>query len=307
LRLDDAPELAELPWEYLYSRTDQRHFALSEQTPIVRFLSLPNPPPALLVEPPLNILVMVSNPRGYTQLEVEQEFATIYDGLAPFRQTNQVTIDRLPNARPSVLQDQLRRKQYHVFHFIGHGGFDEDTNDAVLIMERRNGEGRAIGKEYLRVLLDHYHLRLAILNSCEGARAGKTDPFSGVAQNLVQSGIPAVIAMQHKITDEAAILFASTFYGATADGYPVDASLAEARKAIYVSRNPTEWGTPVLFMRSPEGRIFQIDQPFEEQIRQARIESLSRDAKTAIDRRDYAGAIEKLQSILTLEEEATGQ
>jgi hypothetical protein len=112
--------------------------------------------------------------------------------------------------------------------------------------------------------------------------------------------------MQRKITDEAAIQFSSTFYGAIADGYPVDASLAEARKTIYVSRNPTEWGTPVLFMRSPEGRIFQIDQPFEEQLRIARINSLSKDAKTEIDRRDYAGAIEKLQSILELEEQAPG-
>jgi hypothetical protein len=53
----------------------------------------------------------------------------------------------------------------------------------------------------------------------------------------VQQGVPAVIAMQFEITDEAAITFAEEFYSATADGYPVDAALAAARKAIFAAGN----------------------------------------------------------------------
>ena len=72
-----------------------------------------------------------------------------------------------------------------------------------------------------RCCIDHRSLRLAVLNSCEGARATAADPFSGTAQSLVQQGIPAVVAMQFEITDEAAITFALRALRGIADGLPV--------------------------------------------------------------------------------------
>jgi hypothetical protein len=49
-----------------------------------------------------------------------------------------------------------------------------------------------------------------------------------------------VIAMQFEITDDAAITFAEQLYAAIADGYPVDAALGEARRAIFASGNDVE-------------------------------------------------------------------
>ena len=64
--------------------------------------------------------------------------------------------------------------------------------------------------------------------------------------------------MQFEVTDKTAVVLAREFYAALADGYPVDAALGEARKAIYAQGNEVEWGTPVLYMRAPDGRIFDI-------------------------------------------------
>ncbi|MCX6033042.1 MAG: CHAT domain-containing protein [Chloroflexi bacterium] len=303
LRLNEVPELASLPWEYLYNHGRQLYLSLSPQTPIVRYVALDTSPTALLVKPPLNALVMISDPKtpGLSRLAVEQEWTTICEAFQDLTQKGLVTVDRLQPATSDALLEFLRRKSYHVFHFIGHGAFEAATDDAALLMETANGEGDFVGKEYLTVLLNHPTLRLVILNSCDGARAGSTDPFSGVAQSLVQQGIPAVIAMQDKITDDAARLFAKAFFASIAEGLPVDASLTEARRGIFTKRNPTEWGTPVLFMRSPDGRIFQIDQPLAEQLRQARIEAYAKDAQVAIERKEYAVAVEKLQAIMALE------
>ncbi len=111
-----------------------------------------------------------------------------------------------------------------------------------------------------RLLADHPSLRLVMLNACEGAKGGKTDIFSGTAATLVRRGIPAVVAMQYEITDRAAIEFARTFYEAVSDDMPLDAAVSEARKAVSVSINNTvEWGTPVLYMRSPDGVLFRVD------------------------------------------------
>jgi hypothetical protein len=84
-----------------------------------------------------------------------------------------------------------------------------------------------------------------------------------VAQSLVQGGLPAVVAMQFEITDRAAIVFAHEFYRAMADGYPVDAAITEARKVLLTESRGSglEWGTPVLYMRAPDGRVFDMQAP----------------------------------------------
>jgi carbon-monoxide dehydrogenase large subunit len=262
LRLSDCPELAELPWEYLYDRARNRFFCLSDRTPLVRYLELPDPVRVLLIDPPLHLLVMISSPADYPPLDVDREWANLKEALAPLEEAQRVTVERLEGASLRILQQRLRRADYHVFHFIGHGGFDTQVQDGVLVLEDRSGRGRLVSGQELGALLhDHRSLRLAVLNACEGARSDKTDPFAGTAQSLVQQGIPAVIAMQFEITDEAAITFAGVIYEAIADGYPVDAALGEARKAIYADGNFMEWGTPVLYLRAPDGRVFGLESP----------------------------------------------
>jgi tetratricopeptide (TPR) repeat protein len=110
-----------------------------------------------------------------------------------------------------------------------------------------------------RLLNNHPTLQLVWLNACEGARGSVHDIFSSTASILVRHGLPAVIAMQYEITDRVAVELARTFYEALTDGYPVDAALAEARVAASLAvANTVEWGTPVLYMRCADGRLFDL-------------------------------------------------
>lgn len=262
LRLSGAPELADCPWEYLYDTSANRFLNLSVETPIVRYLELPEPGRPLTVQPPLKVLVMISGPSDVRELDIEGEWARIKSALADLESRNLVAVERLEAPNLASLQRSLRRGEYHIFHYVGHGGYDEQAQDGVLLLEGMDGRSRAVSGQDLGTLLhDHRSLRLVVLNSCEGARTSPTDPFAGAAQSLVQQGIPAVIAMQFEITDEAAITFSHEFYAALSDGYPVDTALGEARKAIFAAGNEVEWATPVLYMRSPNGRIFRMSRP----------------------------------------------
>jgi hypothetical protein len=259
LRLSDTPGLAELPWEVLYDTARSRFLCLSDRTPLVRFLEVPDPPRALTIRPPLQVLVMIASPSDYPQLDAEQEWTKLRAALAPLEQAGQVQVTRLETAALAALRQRLRRADCHVLHFVGHGGFDPHTRDGVLVLEDQTGRGRLVSGQDLGVLLHDYDpLRLVVLNACEGARADPADPFAGTAQGLIQQGIPAVVAMQFEITDPAAITLARELYAAVADGYPLDAALAEARKAIWADGNQVEWATPVLHLRAPDGRIFDV-------------------------------------------------
>ena len=108
------------------------------------------------------------------------------------------------------------------------------------------------------MLQDERSLRLVVLNSCDGARTSHVDPFSGVATSLIEFDIPAVVGMQFEITDDAAIAFSARLYKGLAQGMPIDAAVGPARRAI-MATTVAEFGTPVLFLRDGEARLFDID------------------------------------------------
>ncbi|MDR7419080.1 MAG: CHAT domain-containing protein [Armatimonadota bacterium] len=261
LNLTDTPELADLPWEFLYDTSLDRFVGLSTETPIVRYLALPQPAEPLVVALPLRVLVVIASPQGHPALDASQEWAKVNDALGDLQRVGRLTLERMEGATLSGLQQTLRHAEYHVLHFIGHGGFDPSTQEGVLLFEDDTGRAAHVSGEELGTLLrDHASMRLVVLNACEGARSSRADPFSGVAQRLVRQGVPSVVAMQFEITDRAAIAFAHEFYRATSDGYPVEAAVAEGRKALATSGPELEWGIPVLHLRAPDGHIFRVDE-----------------------------------------------
>jgi formylglycine-generating enzyme required for sulfatase activity len=268
LHLNDAAALAALPWEYLYGPAPYGFFALSRQTPLVRYLDLPQTQRALRVEPPLHILAVIADPEDLApRLDVEREWQLLQQELGVLQAEGLLTLERLVAPTIAALQRRLTQAPpIHVLHFIGHGRYDTHSRTGSLVLEDGHRRRQLLDADALGALLkDHHTLRLAFLNACEGGRGETDDPFTGLAQALVQHRLPAVIAMQYPISDRAAIHLAHAFYRALAGGLPVDAALAQARQALYVQRQRLEWGTPVLFLRAPDGRLFDVparsDQP----------------------------------------------
>lgn len=62
LNLTDVPELASLPWEFLYNEKIGHFYSQFVETPIVRYLEIGERIEQLMVEGPLRMLAMVSKP-----------------------------------------------------------------------------------------------------------------------------------------------------------------------------------------------------------------------------------------------------
>ncbi|MCB0190265.1 MAG: CHAT domain-containing protein, partial [Caldilineaceae bacterium] len=260
-RLDEAPELAALPWEYLYDPVQQQYLVLTHQTPIVRYLALPQAENPLSVEGPLRILVLTADAVDYARLNIAAEERRLRTALQELETQGRVEITWLANGTLTDLRRALRREEYHILHFIGHGWFAEESGyvDNGLLVVDEMGRGVKASAEILGMNLHNHHaLRLVFLNACEGARlaAEESEPFGGVAQHLVQQGIPAAIAMQFPVSDRAAIELTRAFFTALAAGAPIDSALTSARLAIYAQESVMEWGTPVLFLRSASGQLW---------------------------------------------------
>ena len=265
LRIDERlPALADLPWEYLYAPELVRFLALSDDTPLVRYLEVPRSAQPLPISPPLTVLAVLSNPQDVEPLAVEREWTLLQAALQGLEERNLVRLERLPAATLEALQARLRNQTaggVHIVHFVGHGFFDDAQNLGGLIFEDEQRRSRVVLAATMGMLLhDHDALRLVFLNACEGATSGRSNSFAGVAQQLVQQGVPVVLAMQFPVSDRAAIALSQEFYRSLSDGLPADAALSEARKAIASQGKGYEWGTPVLFSRSEDNRLIELPQ-----------------------------------------------
>lgn len=260
--LDDENErrLAHLPWEYLY-RPDQHKFVcLSRSTPVVRYIDAPRPGDPIELTENLRVLVIISSPKGTHELDLKAEKDAIEKTFAA---RSDIDVDILDHPTPERLQSRLTFSDYHVMHFMGHGAHDPKTGIGALIFEDEDGDARPYDSAQLGTLLgdECHHMRLVFLNACDTARCSGnqfSEPFGGVAANLVQSGLTAVVAMQFPISDRAAIAFSRRFYQCIAKGISVDQAMSEGRKAIVNEDTASmEWGTPVLFMRARDGHLFR--------------------------------------------------
>jgi CHAT domain len=254
-----APGLAALPWEALFDADSDAYLCRKE--PLVRHVPSPYSPPALAITPPLKVLGMVSAPRGLPLLDVGAERERLEDALGPHLEAGRVELHWLDDVSWAGVHGKLLEQEWHVLHFIGHGGYDTDTDEGVLALVGRNGRPNFVDASSLADLLDQAEPtpRLVVLNSCQSGAAGTEDLFSGTAAALAHSGIHAVAAMQYSISDDAAIAFARGFYTALAHGRGIDEAVRSGRIGILgLGRGTLEWVTPVLYLRGEDTKLFDV-------------------------------------------------
>jgi tetratricopeptide (TPR) repeat protein len=250
LKLDiQSPLLAALPWEYLYHPDDQEFIGLSLRSPIVRTFPVNHAPPILLPRP-LRILGMIANPYDQSLLDVEGEKSRLESALAPLG--NQVQLKWVPKGTLPDLKEELENSHWHIFHYIGHGGFDRQRDEGFLSLEDTNGKTKPAYATQLYLLFQRAQgLQLAVLNSCDSARHSYHDLISAPAMALVRLGLPAVLAMQFAIPDNVAKTLTGYFYSALAKGSLLEHALADARQSLTLEDiDALEWGVPVLYIRS---------------------------------------------------------
>ena len=250
------PELAALPWEFLYDQGRDDYLCLSG--PLIRHVEVLEPHRLLEVAGPLRVLGMVSSPSGLAQLDSEKERELLERSLHPFITKGSVELRWVPGQTWRDLRNAVQGGSWHVFHFIGHGAFSDAHGEGVLTLADEDGKPYPLAATDLgRVLAGaRGSLRLVVLNSCQTAEASSHDVFSSTAAVLMRRGIPAVIAMQYEISDPAAIAFARGLYEAVARLLPVDQAVTSARMDVKLSRGTLEWAVPVVYLRSSSGALF---------------------------------------------------
>jgi tetratricopeptide (TPR) repeat protein len=269
-----SPDLAALPWEYLYEEDEVISY-VSLRLPLVRYLETAGSARAMGVRGPLRILGMISAPDTdeWPRLAVAKERERINKGIDKLQREGRVVFEWVSGGTGKDLMDKLLEGDWHIFHFIGHGGVEPQSQEGpdgssfdqsgFIVMVDENGKPAKKFASDLAMMLAgaRKSLRLVVLNCCESAKINVGERFGNPAMGLMLGGwLPAVVAMQFPISDGAAIGMSEGFYKALANNSPVDDAITTARKFIQV-QSRVEFGIPVLYMRSADGKIFEVDNP----------------------------------------------
>ena len=271
----EPPELRALSWEYLFDAAPKEYIALQQRLSITRFVAVAEPRPSLRVAPPLRILAMVASPSDAPGLDAETECRHLVEALDDRITHGKIELGWVRGETFEDLRRTLKGRAAwrrmrgatedvsgpsHVFHFIGHGGFDNAKGEGIVALCNADGTMDRVSAQELSLELgDHVSLRLVVLNSCKGAQGDSIDRFSSTSELVLKAGIPAVVAMQSEITDRAAKRFAESLYDRLAEDDTLEEAARGARQSVQRADSapaPWEWGTSVLSMRSDDGRLF---------------------------------------------------
>ena len=250
LRIRDE-SLLELPWECLYDSDDGDFLAIRVETSIVRYpevLGAPRPFEVDGVIRVLGVMVEVDEDAGS---DARAERALIAQAFEDLHAT--VEVEWLDNPTWRQLRDRVLGGEWHVFHYVGHArpGFITLNDDGG------SEPGELSGSDLAALLGERPALRLAVINACEGARGDGGDLLANTARAIAKADVSAVVAMQYKILDSAALEFSRAFYRSVAGRQSVDEAVVRARQAIRGAAELTlQWMVPVLHMRSANGTLF---------------------------------------------------
>jgi hypothetical protein len=245
--------VADKPWELAFDPA-RREFLATSGVDFARdvFTAVP----ADVLPPrkgPLRVLVATAQPQGASAVAAREEKTHVRRAFAELARRGLAEVDELPHASPDGLQRRLARSPVDVLHFVGHGSFDEKEREGHLLFEDGRGRAKALTAAVLRQIVGRRGVRLVFLNACETGRGGRVDFNRGVAPALVAAGVPAVVANQYAVLDEAATAFARGFYAELALGRSLGAAAREARVAVghAIGADSIDWAVPVLFARDP--------------------------------------------------------
>ena len=251
-----APELQSLRWELLHDPVKGAPLATSEQILFSRFM-LSRDWRVIRLRPKtaLKALIAVAAPSDLAKFSLadvdrDGEIARAREALAGLDagvvgSNKPLTINALIDAM---------RGGADILYLVCHGAMPKGK-EPCLFLQDDEGKTAIVTANSLATRINELAEapRLIVLASCESAGDGTPAAQSALAPRLAEAGVPAVLAMQGKISMETVKQAMPVFFRELLKDGQIDRAMAVARGSV--RERPDSW-MPVLFLRLKNGRIW---------------------------------------------------
>jgi len=175
----------------------------------------------------IRILFLSANPNKTKRLAVDKEYKHIRDSINSSRYSTQCKLDQMPQVSVDELDRVIIEFEPQIVHFSGHG-----TQEGILIFRSSSGKRewsqvRDIA-DLFRILIEDMSvpedkkIRCVVLSSCYSQRQAMA----------IAKYVDCVIGMSNAISDNAAIIFAESFYLGLASGKSIQTAFELGRSKV---------------------------------------------------------------------------
>ncbi len=238
---------------------------LCRNHPVRRFLvECPEPRSALRamlegdVAIPLRVLLIASNTGSIPNVEREvEEIYSMFRELFAQVGWPESNIRKLDSqtATASRIQQEIASGHYHILHFAGHGGYDDDGKPVLQVYYDADGKQiEGITAIKLKNWIENSDLRFVYLSTCRSASTempdltNKIQQFENMAQAIVEARVPEVIGFIWPIQDVESKFLANRFYNNFLKRFDASQALYQARAST--NEDDRIWAAPVLIQQS---------------------------------------------------------
>lgn len=265
----DAVHLLAVPWELLVLPVAEGEaddgvgeFALlNYDIALVRQVQGVGHNTAPAIDTPLTLQAFVAAPIDGQPIDIERTRTALMAALS------KEAAARSWYAGPATLiklNERLRTAQPQILHLLCHGD-QQDTGYGLrndLLFTHQDGLVQRVSAFDLAPTLTLApSLQLVVLQACysgsipllehsPGADRYERSALESIALSLVRQGIPAVIAMQGPVAQEAAGVFVQRLYEVLAEGGSLERAVAAGRIAMQATNAWIDWSLPVVYQGS---------------------------------------------------------
>ncbi len=200
------------------------------------------------------------NPNGPAPIPVAAEIERANAALVPNLTNPPVVLARVDGAdgKPTLIGmvDRLNRDGFDILYLVCHGAMLQ--KQPQLLLEKDDGTRSLVPAADVVDAISRLENkpRLVVLASCESAGTGREeDALAAFGPLLAKAGVPAVLAMQGKLSLETAQIFMPLFFAELMKDGQIDRAMAAARGRTVTARCLDYW-MPVLFLRLLSGSLW---------------------------------------------------
>ena len=305
-----------LPWELLYSPHEKLGFvARHPWCVLARRLQGKGQKSPTLLPRPFRILLFIASPEDLdaerSRLDFEKEEELLFTALDEPLSKGELDIDVAEDGCLNTLLDRLKRHQYHAIILSLHGTRAVKDNGkkewGLLFEDEHTGRSAPVAGSDLATQLDRlpsgHRPGLVVLSACRSAKAEESaDSITSVATQLHEGGFERVLGMRLVVLDSAASAFNAQLFPLLAQGEAVGRAVTLARDSVgqggWLSSGETpakglavgdvfaQWTLPVLFDRTADGPLVDINAPVQIEQRPALPTVLAGDGSIHLPTRD---------------------
>jgi hypothetical protein len=183
----------------------------------------------------IKALFLAANPMRTSRLGLDEEIRAITEKVRASQYRDALEFVAAWAVRPDDVLQALNTYQPQIVHFSRHG-----SSAGEILLVGADGSPKAVSTKALKAVFSTLkdNIRLVILNAC----------YSRTQAEAIIEVIDCAVGMKEAIGDQAAVLFAASFYRAIGFGRSIQDAFDQGKAALLLEGIPEE-DTPELLVR----------------------------------------------------------